>query len=259
MHGRHEALAEVTNLVEPAARAELLEELGQRLALPEDKLHELAALDVGELEGQVIRLTVRQGLDATKARAHEAQQRAARAAVELSRTASWQGDAVHVEPRLLLGPVLAHPGSKHIGFELGQEEPIFLEKARLRPARRALAPFHDLCAWLDKAGLHLRWHGGRGGLDLFARVLSPYERKQAYVVTIVRPVEAEPAPALQADIGQAVPILDERPGYGLAPSTAQPVSCPAPARAPRTRDPSQRAANRGTWLADVLSDLGLLG
>ena len=41
MHGRHEALAEVTNLGESAARAELLEELGQRLALPEDKLEEL--------------------------------------------------------------------------------------------------------------------------------------------------------------------------------------------------------------------------
>jgi len=259
MHGRHEALAEVTNLVEPAARAELLEELGQRLALPEEKLEELAALDARELEGQVIRLTYRQGLDARKARAREAEQRAAHAAVELSRTAMWQGDAVHVEPRLLLGHLLAHPGSKHIGFELGHGEPTFLEKARLRPARRALAPFHDLCAWIDKAGLHLRWHGGRGGLDLFARVLSPYERKQAYVVTIVRPVEAEPAPALQADIGQAVPILDERPANGLAPSTSLPVTLPEPALLPQALARAQRRSARGAWLGDILSNLGLLG
>jgi len=259
MHGRHEALAEVTNLGEPAARAELLEELGQRLALPEDKLHELAALDARELEGQAIRLTYRQELDARKARAREAEQRAAYAAVELSRTAMWQGDAVHIEARLLLGPLLAHPGSKHIGFDIGQEEPIFLEKARLRPARRALAPFHDLCAWIDKAGLHLRWHDGRGGLDLFARVLSPYERKQAHVVTIVRPVVEMPAPAQQAIDPQAAPILDERRANGPAPSTPQPVTQPERGPLPQALARAQRRSARGAWLGDILSDLGLLG
>jgi hypothetical protein len=129
--------------------------------------------------------------------------------------------------QLLLGDLPAHPTAKLIGFD-GPGWLVAVSKAKLREARGALGRMPGLEASVDTEGLHLRWHGGRGGVDLYPQ---PVERRSSEPAVLVR---------LQAPAEQAV---------------ESPASTPV-VRAPRAATTSRRG---GAWLGQVLSDLGLLG
>ena len=156
------------------------------------------------------------------AREREAERRAQVAARELNDTAIWADGTVLLDQRVLLGDLLAHPTAKWIGFEVN-EQAIVISRQKLRAARAALRPFLDLAAYLDQHGLHFRWRGGRGGLDLFSQEVNRYERDQVFKVPLVL-VPSEPV-----------------------------VVTTTPAPSP----PGHRRT--GAWLGQILGDLGLLG
>ena len=144
----------------------------------------------------------------------------------LNDTAIWAVGTVLFDQRVLLGELLAHPTAKWIGFEVN-DMAIAISKQKLRAARAALKPFLDLAAYLDQHGLHFRWRGGRGGLDLFHQEVNRYERDRVF----------------------KVPLELVAPQLVTATPTAAPADPP-----PRHRHP-----RGGAWLGQILGDLGLLG
>lgn len=66
-------------------------------------------------------------------------------------------------------------------------------RTKLRELRRGMRPFAPLC-WLDQAGLHLRWHEGRGGLDLRTDYPVWGEDTSSFDVTVAG--HEQPAPTL---------------------------------------------------------------
>ena len=162
------------------------------------------------------------------AREREAERRAQVAAAVLNDTAIWADGTVLLDQRVLLGDVLAHPTAKWIGFEVN-ELAIVISMQKLRAGRAALRPFLDLAAFLDQHGLHFRWRGGRGGLDLFSHKANRYERDRVFKVPLV--------------------LVPPEPVLVTATPTAAPADPP-----PRHRQPRGSA-----WLGQILGDLGLLG
>ena len=149
------------------------------------------------------------------------------AAEELGRSARWREDALELDVRLLLGDLPGHPTARLVGFDAPGWQ-VAVPKAKLRQARSALGRLPGLQALVDAQGLHLRWHDGRGGLDLRPVPVDPRGVEPALVVRL-------PVQELQV----------ARPGPASARSRS-----PAAARPGRTG---------GAWLSHVLSDLGLLG
>jgi hypothetical protein len=139
-----------------------------------------------------------------------------------------------LDPGLLLGPVVTDQRRRHVTFLFGEHQ-VSVRRAVLSRARMALRPMPGVTATLDSAGLHLRWRGGRGGLDLFPQTLTPAERRESLHVVFSAPVQTMPEKAAN--------------GHGDA-SLPAPIPSPpsAPARVP------QRPS--GAWLADVLAELG---
>ena len=162
------------------------------------------------------------------AREREAERRAQVAAQELNERAIWADGTVLLDQRLLLGDLLAHPTAKWICFEVN-ELAIVMSKQKLRAARPALRPFLDLAAYLDQQGLHFRWRGGRGGLDLFPHEVDRYERDRVFKVPLVL-VPPEPV---------------------VVTATHAAASADPP--------PRHRRSRGGAWLGQILGDLGLLG
>jgi hypothetical protein len=172
-------------------------------------------------------------------RAADAERRAMAAVDELARQARWIDDRVELPRELLLGPLLAHPTVKWIGFGLDGEV-TYISRSKLRATKPVLRRFGDVTAHLDPQGLHFRWHGGKGGLDYYPGRLDWREKQSVLHVPLVRPVHEAAQPAA---VGEPRAVL-------VAPTPPR-----APARSPRR---SPRARPSGAWLGDILSDLGLL-
>jgi hypothetical protein len=102
---------------------------------------------------------------------------AAAAALALARAAEHgrvyrDGQAqlsVTLPAQLLLATELLNAPARILAFDGGGDEPIRIERSRLKRARSALRRHLRagmVEAWVDRHGLHLRWNRRRGGLDL---------------------------------------------------------------------------------------------
>lgn len=138
----------------------------------------------------------------TTAGAHsdERASRAAAAAQHLTASAVHHADRVELEPRVLLGELLAG-SQKYISLEL-TTTPVWLHRQTLLRAKTALRPFRDLNSFVDERGLHLRWRAGRGGLNLGPQAA---ERGVSVLHVDLRPVSRlrglrQSPPVLLADV-----------------------------------------------------------
>jgi hypothetical protein len=95
---------------------------------------------------------------------------------------------------VLLGDLLADVTPKYVAFDATGVFDVAVLRVRLADARRVLvgASFSDLCVNVDEAGLHLRWKGGRGGLDLRGTYVTPIERDRVLRIVLDRPRHAPP-------------------------------------------------------------------
>jgi hypothetical protein len=229
MRRQREGLAELRQFVEyadPKYLADHVDLLVAPLGLSQQQAAELHLLEPDELARQLRGLVDHRRAASRAARAREAEERAMVAAAALGRSAEWHGPTARVDPRLLLGDLPGHPTAKLIGFE-GPGWVIALSKAKLREARGALGRIPGLEALVDTQGLHVRWHGGRGGIDLYPQPVGRHSCEPAVLVRLASP--AEHAVEWRVAVQQ---------------------------RSPKTATTNRRG---GAWLGQVLTDLGLLG
>lgn len=168
--------------------------LGAALGVPE---HELRAL--AERGDDDARLGVRRILDhlrrqSIERQAAEREQRAVTAAQELALTARWFDVGVELDPRLMLGDLLADGSKPWIALMVDGAD-VVVSRARLRRAASALRPFQDLHAFVDPQALRLRWRGGRGGLNFRSQAAHVHDESLLLRVVIERP-KMQPGEAL---------------------------------------------------------------
>jgi hypothetical protein len=237
MSGRRSSLAELERLlrvIEPGAHdlgrylAEHAERLAPRLKVEVEELRAIAVLPDQEAAPRVKELLMRR--DHARAQHHEAalQEAVAGAAQRLASTAVWKGPAAVLDVRLLLGELLADPSRKYIGFEGGPFDVHLLRSKLVEVARVLPLQYSDLIGWVDPSGLHFRWHGGRGGLNLFPQVVSPVDAAYVLTVNIPPPVREEPRTA---------PPRRSRLALAKAPPSSE--------------------SRKGGWIADVLAQISL--
>lgn len=143
---------------------------------------------------------------ALRLRAGEQAERTATAVRQLVATSHRHGDGIELDADVLLGALLADSSKKYISFELpGARVPVL--RAALAKARVPLRTFIDVTAYVDGQGLHLRWRGGRGGLNLRARV----EERGAEVLH----VDLRPAPPVRRTLPHPVHLADVLAELGL--------------------------------------------
>ena len=122
-----------------------------------------------------------------------ARQRSQRAAREIEREAVFRpcaGDGPRPVPRacwelpasLVLGPLLADTTRKVVRLVGTDCQDVWISRRRLLSIRRALPPVRrrhaDLRLYVcgESGSVHLRWRGGRGGLDLLREDAPPAGR-----------------------------------------------------------------------------------
>lgn len=146
---------------------------------------------------------VRRLLDQTRRRtaiAHSAERerRSVEAAGRLVTGARWLDAGVELDPRVLLGDLLADPLRPWLGLVVDGSD-VVIARARLRRVALALRPFPDVRASADSRTLRLRWREGRGGLNLHTQAAHVHDDSLVLRVVLERPavqrviaVEARP-------------------------------------------------------------------
>ena len=174
-----------------ADRPELVAHLGVPLDLERDDAE--VALQLASAVGRYKRR-------AARLKATEHIERVTCAVRQIVATSRRRADRLEIDADLLLGDLLADSSKKYISFELpGARVPI--ARISLAKARAPLRNFIDLGAYIDESGVHLRWRGGCGGLNLRPQV----EERGAEVLHVdLRPVPPVrrllPRPVLLADV-----------------------------------------------------------
>lgn len=178
-------------------RPELVHHLGAALDLHRDDAE--IALQLAPAVGRYKRR-------AGRAQAEERAERAARAVQQLVATARHRHELVELDADLLLADVLADASRKYISFEMpGARIPVY--RHALAKARVPLRGFIDLAGYVDERGLHLRWRGGRGGLDFRPQA----EQRDAEVLH----VDLRPAPPVRRMLPRPVLLADVLADLGL--------------------------------------------
>lgn len=149
-----------------------------------------ASMSDGELAPLVSRRIAPIKTSSKAERSKAASRRADEGAAQLARVATARGETVALDARLLLGPVIADPMAKYITFFLRGEATITVQRVALVGAARVLGRRDDLATWVDTVGLHLRWRGGRGGLNWLPQVLPASERSRALVIDLTQAPQA---------------------------------------------------------------------
>ncbi len=165
-------------------------ELADLLGVPETDLV-LASHDTDDVLAPKVRATLQrtQGVHAAAQQARQGA-RAVEAAQALQQTARWQDGAVLLEPSLLLGELLADQERSHLLFALHGGDDVVVERRDLVATARTIGRRPDLAAIVDRAGVHVRWSGGRGGLNWYPRRITPAERERALRVELPGPMPA---------------------------------------------------------------------
>ena len=155
--------------------------------------HDLAELSDPELLATVGEALRRHRLDAEAARRGAAVQKAERAASELSTTARWKGNVVELNPRLVLGDLLAAP-TKFVAFHIN-DTAVPVLRSKLLQLRRIAGRLPALAVTLNSEALEFRWRQGTGGLNFRPQHVSRDDRDEVMHVVLARPVPTpEPVP-----------------------------------------------------------------
>jgi hypothetical protein len=144
-------------------------ELAQVLGTPAKKLEAMRSLDDEHLTPFVRGFVQR-------ARSHQVQedlerrrQRSLEAASRLGATARRTELGYELDVDILLGELLADRSKKWVRFVAPDQSFVTTIPMHLLSAARPLRHVHiDLAGWVDD-GLHLRWRGGKGGINAFSR------------------------------------------------------------------------------------------
>jgi hypothetical protein len=164
---------------------------------------------------------------AAEQREDVSRQRAQRAAARLAQ-GPRRGGSVLVSPALLLRDLLADSSTPIIVFRMDDVDLPF-RRSRLWQVARVVFDKDDVQCWLDPGGLHLRWNGSRGGLNLRSEPL-PAKAVRTLTVDLRRPVDAAPlesatGAALVPDPAVELPeyqVNDDLPVFVVPPSTPTP-------------------------------------
>ncbi|WP_437840053.1 hypothetical protein [Sorangium sp. So ce1153] len=212
--------------------AEHDEELAVLLGVDASELRALA----GRLDEETaprVRALLQQRAEARTLR-HQAARRDAvlAAAQRLAMTAVWRESAALLDMSLL-GDLLADVTVQHISL-VSRVFAVHLPRKKLVEVAEVLPrQFADLVSWVDRAGLHFRWHQGRGGLSLYSQVVPASESAHVLHVSI-------PAPG----------IRKHRP----APASASPAHRSQDAPRPGPANAAPAAARTTGWLAEALTE-----
>ncbi|WP_437656772.1 hypothetical protein [Sorangium sp. So ce1182] len=242
MAGRRSGLAgleRVLRAFEPGSH-----NIGDYVAEHDEELAILLGVDAGELRalaGQLdeeaaprVRVLLQQRAEARTLR-HQAARRDAvlAAAQRLAMTAVWRESAALLDMSLLLGDLLADVTVQHISL-VSRVFAVHLPRKKLVEVAEVLPrQFADLVSWVDRAGLHFRWHQGRGGLSLYSQVVPASESAHVLHVSI-------PAPAVRR--------------HQPAPAPASPGHRSQDAPRPVPTNAAPAAARTTGWLAEALTE-----
>lgn len=158
--------------------------------------------------------------------------KAVQAAADLAESATRSGEVVALAWDYLRA-LVDHPEVRYVRLVSG-DETWLMRRSRLREVRTAMRPMGRVIAWLDPKGLHLRWHDGRGGLDLRTELMPAYGDTSSFDVTVAgheapaelpapskpkaapkpAPVQAEPEPA-------ATTVVQAGPGLAFRVPTGE--------------------------------------
>jgi len=162
--------------------------------------------------------------------------KATAAAAQLTASAVREGSTVAVAWEALRG-LVDMPDVKYVRLVHG-DDAWTCRRSRLRELRTALRPFKGVLAWLDERGLHLRWHDGRGGLNMRSDPIMAFGDTSSFDVTVAINTPPVPVP---------VPAQEAAP----APAAEAPTSPP-----PRRMAPEVDVEASGPGLAFVLPSAG---
>jgi hypothetical protein len=194
----HSSFAELGRLVrafEPGGRtlgphlAEVGEALAQRMGVDPAEFAALVDLPDEQVSRHLRRIF--QDRTAARAEAHgEAMERIVLAAARrLAETTAWNNDAVRLDPSVLLGDLLLDTRRTYLVFHVAGRFQTSVPRSTLVSVAQALGPNRtDLTAWVDEAGLHFRWRGGRGGVDFLPQVIPANETANLLRVNLPSPV-----------------------------------------------------------------------
>lgn len=178
--------------------------IGEFLQRHPDLCDRLGVLDItrddAELALQLAGAVGRYKTHASKVQRDGRTDRAGQAARRLVGSARRDGGRVVLDVDLLLGDLLADASRKYICFEL-DEACVDVHRHALVRARVPMRSFHDVLAYVDPTGLHLRWRAGRGGLNL-----QPQQRDRGAPALLVD--LRAPAEVLHAHCRQPVRVGD---------------------------------------------------
>jgi hypothetical protein len=180
-------LADAVRVAEPSGNnlgylvAEGAEELAPLLGVRVDWLRGRKVVPDSHLGPDLARLLELRSVAIRKTERELAAARAEGAALHLAMTASLHGDRVDVDVGLLLGDVLADRTVHFVELALEGRFVVAVRRTKLRDASRRIKQ-RDRSAYVDTAGLHIRWRSGRGGLDLVGQAIDPLRHRVLPVV-----------------------------------------------------------------------------
>jgi hypothetical protein len=168
--------------------------LGAALGVSQHELRALAERDDANAGDRVRRLLDHARRHSTDQGSMARERRATSAARELGLTARWLDVGAEIDPRILLGDLLADGSKPWIGFMVDGAD-VIVSRATLRRAAIALKPLPEVRGFIDAQALRLRWRAGRGGLNLRAQASDIRDPALVLRVVLERP-RAQPAPVV---------------------------------------------------------------
>ena len=120
---------------------------------------------VGRLSGEIKRVE-------SKRRERKAAGSAQESANQLGSDAIWENERAHLDMKVLFASLITKGRALMVFAEQGFEVAVYMQ------ALLGLAKLkkQDLTGWVDVKGLHVRWSGGKGGLDLKPQIDRDAER-----------------------------------------------------------------------------------
>jgi hypothetical protein len=144
-------------------------ELAQVLGIDRRWLEAARATDDEQVVDRIRQLLARARDHRVQQDLERRRQRSLEAAERLGARATWTPDlGAELDIDVLLGELLADRTKRWIAFTTAEAVATIIP----RPLIAATAPLRrihlDLACWVDPGGLHLRWKGGKGGLNLYS-------------------------------------------------------------------------------------------
>ena len=174
------------------------EDLAQRLGVEPEDLRALVPLPDEVLARQLGHYFERRAERRAAIHAEAVQRLALAAAAELAATAAWRTDRAVLDVRLLLGELLVDTTQKYILLDATSFSSRFqvgLPRSLLVNVSKEVGARPDVGAWVDEAGLHLRWKDGWAGLNFIPHCVPACEMANVLCVNIPPPFVERPRPS----------------------------------------------------------------